>query len=125
MIELILLDLYINAGGVTVSYFEWLKNLSHVSYGRLTFKYQRDTNYSLLGMIFTVNLSHLCLDFLLFLDSVQTSLESKFGRMVNILLPLSFSSHLETLFLFLGWENSNCKSLPSTFFRRIKFALES
>lgn len=44
-------DMYLNAGGVTVSYFEWLKNLSHVRYGRLEKRFQENLNKHILGQI--------------------------------------------------------------------------
>jgi glutamate dehydrogenase (NAD(P)+) len=44
-------DMYINAGGVTVSYFEWLKNLSHVRYGRLEKRFEETTNRNILSKV--------------------------------------------------------------------------
>jgi len=48
---LVVPDMYLNAGGVTVSYFEWLKNLSHVRYGRMEKRFTENLNTSILGQI--------------------------------------------------------------------------
>ncbi len=48
---LVVPDMYLNAGGVTVSYFEWLKNLSHVRYGRMEKRFTENQNSIILEQI--------------------------------------------------------------------------
>ena len=44
-------DMYINAGGVTVSYFEWLKNLSHMRFGRMEKRFDQNTYLNLVNLV--------------------------------------------------------------------------
>ncbi len=48
---LVIPDVYANAGGVVVSYFEWLKNLSHVRFGRLEQRHRAASHRRLLQVI--------------------------------------------------------------------------
>ena len=48
---IIIPDMYANAGGVTVSYFEWVKNLSHIRFGRMQRRQQASSNHVLVEEI--------------------------------------------------------------------------
>ncbi|MEO1262564.1 MAG: Glu/Leu/Phe/Val dehydrogenase [Bacteroidota bacterium] len=48
---LIIPDVYLNAGGVTVSYFEWLKNLSHMRFGRMDKRYRQGARENTIQLI--------------------------------------------------------------------------
>ena len=48
---LVLPDVWLNAGGVIVSYFEWLKTLSHVRFGRMQKRHEEETLRKLLRAI--------------------------------------------------------------------------
>ena len=63
---LVVPDMYLNAGGVTVSYFEWLKNLSHVRYGRMEKRFTENLNSHILEQIETLT------------DKKVTDIERKF-----------------------------------------------
>jgi glutamate dehydrogenase (NAD(P)+) len=47
-------DAYINAGGVTVSYFEWVKNLGHVRFGRMQKRFEEGAYTRLLQAVESV-----------------------------------------------------------------------
>ena len=48
---MIIPDVYVNAGGVTVSYFEWLRNLSHVRFGRMSKRFEQSAQQKMLQAI--------------------------------------------------------------------------
>jgi len=52
-------DIYLNAGGVTVSYFEWLKNLSHVRLGRMDKRFEQHALTGILEAVERLNGKHL------------------------------------------------------------------
>ncbi len=47
----VLPDTYLNAGGVTVSYFEWVKNLSHLRFGRMQKRFEEGAFQRLVGAL--------------------------------------------------------------------------
>ncbi|NBV31616.1 MAG: glutamate dehydrogenase [Bacteroidetes bacterium] len=52
---LIIPDNYLNAGGVTVSYFEWLKNIQHVRFGRMGKRFEENSYKKILSVIETIS----------------------------------------------------------------------
>jgi len=48
---LVVPDIYLNAGGVIVSYFEWLKNLSHVRFGRMSKRFEESSHTKFVNVV--------------------------------------------------------------------------
>ncbi len=48
---LVIPDMYLNAGGVIVSYFEWIKNLSHVRFGLMDKRFEEQMNSRMIATI--------------------------------------------------------------------------
>lgn len=63
---MVIFDFFLNVGIMIVFQLEWLKNINYVSYGYLSFKYERDFNYY-------------------FFMFIYRSLERKFGNYYGII----------------------------------------
>ena len=48
---LVIPDMYLNSGGVTVSYFEWIKNISHIRFGRMQRRFEAGSHARLLHAV--------------------------------------------------------------------------
>ncbi len=44
-------DIFANAGGVIVSYFEWVKNISHIRFGKLQRRFDEQKMRDVMGII--------------------------------------------------------------------------
>jgi glutamate dehydrogenase (NAD(P)+) len=49
--KVVIPDVYLNAGGVTVSYFEWVKNVSHIRFGRLDRRFEEARGHRIVRMV--------------------------------------------------------------------------
>ena len=57
--KMVLPDVFLNAGGVVVSYFEWLKNLSHVRFGRMDRRFDENAFDRIIRVVETATDRHL------------------------------------------------------------------
>ncbi len=57
--KVIIPDMLLNAGGVTVSYFEWLKNLSHVRFGRINRAWEEASKDNMVSWVEEVSGKHM------------------------------------------------------------------
>lgn len=67
--RVIIPDMLLNAGGVTVSYFEWLKNLSHVRFGRINRAWEEESKVIPLSSCFPCFFFFFLVSFFLLLTS--------------------------------------------------------
>ena len=89
---IIIPDLYANAGGVTVSYFEWIKNLSRIRFGRMQRRADESRYGALIegiegmtGQSFPVELASRAIDGGAEIDLVRSGLEDTMRSTYNVI----------------------------------------